>query len=60
VRDEHLPVALVADVDHVVLAVGADAPRAEEPPPRPEPALLGERTAEDQLARPGVDVIVVA
>ena len=43
-----LPVALVAHVDGVVLAVGADAPRPEEPAPQPEPPLLRQRPLEEQ------------
>src|SRR5829696_6544603 len=43
-------VLLPADVDDVVLAVGPDAPRAEEPPPRAEPPLLDERPREHERA----------
>ena len=58
VGDVHAPVALVAHVDGVVLAVGADPPRSEEPAPQPEPALLGQRPLEEQ--RPAADVVVLA
>ena len=49
--------ALVADVDRVVLAVGADAPGADEPPPLRDAVLL-ERALEDE--RPVLDRVVVA
>ena len=46
VSDARPPVDLPRDVDRVVLAVGADAPRAEEPAPEAELALLGQRLVE--------------
>src|SRR5262249_11432114 len=51
------PVDLPGDVDLVVLAVGPDAPGAEEPAPEAELALLFERALEDQDAAP--DFIVL-
>ena len=46
VSDARLPVDLPRDIDRIVLAVRADAPGAEEPAPRAELALLGERLGE--------------
>ena len=50
-----LAVGFVANVDGVVLAVGADAPGAEEPPPARD-AVLAQRAVEDELVP--VDVVV--
>jgi len=47
VGDEHAAVALVADVDDVVLAVGADPEGPQEPAPRPQTTLLGQRALEE-------------
>jgi hypothetical protein len=48
-------VDFVADVDRVVLTVGADAPGAEKPPPAGD-AVLPQRSVEDE--RPPFDIEV--
>src|SRR4029453_19195991 len=56
-RHQASPVHLVEDVDGVVLAVGpGEAEEDREPAEESQPALLGERAAEDQLAAAQLEV----
>ena len=56
-RDDPPAVALVDDVDAVVLAVGAgDAEEEREPAPEAEPPLAGERPLEDELVALAAEV----
>jgi hypothetical protein len=57
VSESHLAVRLVADIDGVVLAVGADAPGAEQPSPAGDPVPAQWRV-EDEGAP--IDVVVAA
>src|SRR4051794_10901703 len=55
-RHARVPAHLPGDVDLVVAAVGPDPPRAEDPLPQPEPALLDQRPVEDQRAAADLEV----
>ena len=57
--DARSAVALVAHVDAVVLAVGADAPGAQEPAPAAEP-VLGQRAVEQERALADTEVLALA